>query len=224
VGRTIYAVDVGSTRCKPGGTPNFGWARVDPEYPNTVNGSSEIGALADAVVQDLSSGNSIALGFEAPLFIPVPELASKLCHGRTNEGSRSFAAPAGLAVTTLGIHQSAWLLRHIARRCNNNIEFRVDPEAWPPSRGGTILFCWEAFVSDTAHGESHVRDAATAVIEFMAMELDLAAATKIVAEWPLSLIGAVALWSGLSTDITILAQPTVVIRPKSQFLGRVQVA
>jgi hypothetical protein len=68
-------------------------------------------------------------------------------------------------------------IRNITKRCSNNIAFRIDPEAWPPHRGGAILFCWEAFVSGAAHGETHLDDATTAVIEFLAMELDLAAAT-----------------------------------------------
>jgi len=102
--RVIYGVDIGSTRFIPGGTPNFAWARVDPDAPHVIDVSSSIQELADEVISDLKHGTSVALGFEAPLFIPVPEKASNLCHGREKEGNRSCLAPAGLSVAALGIH------------------------------------------------------------------------------------------------------------------------
>lgn len=222
--RAIYAVDIGSTRCKAGQTPNFAWARVDPVDPKFVEGSSDIGKLADRIVRDLQNRQSVALGFEAPLFIPVPAEASALCHGRKNEGSRAFAAPAGLAVATLGLHQAAWILRRIADSCGDAIEFETRAGSWPPSNSHQILFCWEAFVSDKAHGRTHVQDAATAAMAFLSAESNLAGAPIITAEHPLSLIATAALWSGLATDTDVLHQPTVVIRPDEPFAGDVQAA
>ena len=222
--RVIYAVDIGSTRCKAGQTPNFAWARVDPADPRCVVGSSEIGKLADRIVRDLQDRQSVALGFEAPLFIPVPAESSALCYGRKNEGSRSFAAPVGLAVATLGLHQAAWILRRIADSCGKSIQFETDARSWPPSESYPILFCWEAFVSEKAHGRTHVQDAATAAMAFLSAESNLAGATTIMAERPLSLIAAAALWSGLATDLDVLHQPTVVIRPDEPFAGDVQAA
>lgn len=222
--RVIYAADVGSTRCEGGRTPNFAWARVEPADPTFVVGSSDIGKLADRIIRDLQNGQSIALGFEAPLFIPVPVESSALCYGRKNEGRRSFAAPAGLAVATLGLHQAAWILRRIADSCGDWIEFETGAGSWPPSEGHPILFCWEAFVSDQAHGRTHLQDAATAAMAFLSAEANLADATTITAESPLSIIAAAALWSGLATDTAILHQPTVVIRPDGPFAGNVQAA
>jgi len=222
--RVIYAVDVGSTRCESGETPNFAWARVNPASPGYVAGSSDIMKLADEIIRDLRGRRSVALGFEAPLFIPVPAESSALCYGRKNEGSRSFAAPVGLAVATLGLHQAAWILRRIADSCGVSIRFETDIEAWPPSESYPILFCWEAFVSDKAHGRTHVRDAATAAMAFLSAESDLAGATAINADRPLSLIATAALWSGLATDIQLLHQGTVVIRPDEPFSGEVQPA
>lgn len=222
--RIIYAVDIGSTRCEAGQTPNFAWARVDPADPRSVVGSSDINKLADRIVRDLQARQSVALGFEAPLFIPVPVESSALCYGRKNEGNRSFAAPVGLAVTTLGLHQVAWILSRIADSCGDTIKFETGAGSWPPSESQPILFCWEAFVANKAHGPTHVRDAATAAIAFLSAENDLAAATTITAERPLSLIATAALWSGLATDTTVLHVPTVVIRPDKPFAGNVQAA
>lgn len=217
--RAIYAVDIGSTRCKPGCGPNFAWARVDPENPSLVSTSTSIDALAVRLISDLNEDCSIALGFEAPLFIPVPEESAALCYGRKNEGSRSFAAPAGLSVTALGVHEAAWVLRRIAQSCDETVQFATNPASWPPTGNSPILFCWEAFVSDRAHSESHLRDAATAVMAFLSAERNLQAATKIAADNPLSLIGAVALWSGLTEDKAVLHGSTVVIRPEVPFEG-----
>lgn len=220
--RVIYAVDVGSTRCKPGRTPNFAWARVEAVDPRRVVGSSDIDKLADRIVRDLQERQSVALGFEAPLFIPVPTLSSALCYGRSNEGDRSFAAPPGLTVATLGLHQAAWILRRVADSCGSSIEFETDARSWPPSEGRPILFCWEAFVAKSAHGRTHVQDAVTAAMAFLMAENNLAGATTIVAERPLSLIAAAALWSGLATDTNVLHRHTVVIRPDESFAGDVQ--
>jgi hypothetical protein len=222
--RVIYAVDIGSTRCKAGKTPKFAWVQVDPSKPGSVVGSSDIGKLADWIIQDLQDRKSVALGFEAPLFIPVPEEASALSHGRKNEGNRAFAAPAGLAVATLGLHQAAWILGRIADSCGDSIEFETGAGSWPPSESHPILFCWEAFVADKAHGRTHLQDAATAAMAFLSAESNLADATTITAERPLSLIAAAALWSGLATDPDVLHQPTVVIRPDEPFAGDVQAA
>lgn len=64
--RAVYAIDVGKTR-EPA---NFAWARVEPENATEVIGSHDIQVLVCKLVHDLDRGYSVALGFEAPLFIP----------------------------------------------------------------------------------------------------------------------------------------------------------
>jgi hypothetical protein len=102
------------------------------------------------------------------------------------------------------------------------IEFGTKAESWPPSGNRPILFCWEAFVSGKAHGKTHVQDASAAAMEFLSVESNLAGATAVEAELPLSLIATAALWSGLSKDTDLLHQPTVVIRPDKPFTGDIQ--
>ncbi len=203
--------------------PNFAGAQINPGTPDDVRGASDIEALAEAVAADLDAGRNVALGFEAPQFIPVPTEASDLCRGRRNEGSRSFAAPAGLAVAGLGIHQAAWVLRRVAEHCRS-VRFGVNPSMWPPCSGDSLLFCWEAFVSGDAHSDSHIRDAATAAIGFLHNERNLAAATTVTTEHPLSLIAAAALWSGLTIDVGLLHDATAVIRPAAAYMGEIQAA
>jgi hypothetical protein len=195
---------------------------VERNDATTLTGSSDIEKLVEAIVRDLLDRRSVALGFEAPLFIPIPLKASRLCYGRDNEGSRSFAAPAGLTVATLGLHQAAWILRRIADSHAGFIRFQTEAQSWPPTEGEPILFCWEAFVSGKAHG-THLQDAATAAMAFLSAEHDLGNATTIRAERPLSLIAVAALWSGLESQIETLHHATVVIRPHEPFLGPVRV-
>ncbi len=211
--RAVYACDVGGTR-----SGKFAWARVEPETGSGVTGSSDIRVLTAALERDLKQDYSIALGFEAPLYIPVPESSDDLSRGCTGEGSRAWAAPAGSTVAMLGVHQSAWLLRTIFRSCGR-CALTLDWEAWPPTASEPVLFCWEAFVSAGAHGTSHVQDAATAAMEFLRYEYALAAANAVTASRPLSLIGAVALWSGWTSSLDVLHEPTLVIKPKEPYRG-----
>ena len=221
--RVVYECDVGSTR---GRQPRFAWARVEPEPPSEVVGSSDIRALAANLEVDLGRGYSIALGFEAPLFIPVPMCANDLSRGRRGEGNRAFAAPAGAAVTTLDAHQAAWLLRKLFLSRGGACKFTLDPQAWVPTMSRPVLFCWETFVSGASHSISeeraHIQDAATAAVEFLDNECYLASANSVTAEHPFSLIGAAALWSGWTTDVDILYEPALVIKPAEPYQGPIR--
>jgi len=162
--RAIYACDVGSVR-----SGTFAWARVEPGDGAPV-ASADIDDLVTRLVQDATDGMSIALGFESPLFMPVPANSGDLSCGRCGEGNRSMFAPAGAAVATLGIHEAAWILRAIHRQTH---EYTLDWNAWPPEGATRALLLWEAFVSGAAHGDTHERDAATAAVFFRTNELDL---------------------------------------------------
>lgn len=210
--RRIYAVNVGSTR-----QDRFAWARVNPKRPEALVSSNSIELLSERLVADLQKHRSVALGFEAPLFIPVPTAASRLSKGRVSEGNRPWSAPPGLSVTSLGLHQAAWILRSVFEHHGKSVSFEVAASAWPPRPDTAIVFCWEAFVSGPAHSPSHIQDAATAAMAFVNDEHRLADATKVTAERPLSLIGAAALWSGLADCAEVLRTPTVVLRPDTPF-------
>jgi hypothetical protein len=164
--RAIYACDVGSTRGK---SPKFGRARIVPDRSSKVVGSFDIRVLVFFLGYDLIDGVSVALGFEAPLFMPVPDQAEELGRGRFGEGSRAMFAPARWAVATLGSHQAAWILRRLFLACGGECAFTLEWAGWPPEDPRPVLFCGEAFVSRAAHslslGGADVQDAATAVKE-----------------------------------------------------------
>jgi hypothetical protein len=80
----VFCADVGSVR-----SGRFGWACGSPPTDDAreVNASSPQ-HLADAVAEQLGAGRAVALGFECPLFVPVPEVAERLGAARAGEGNR----------------------------------------------------------------------------------------------------------------------------------------
>lgn len=214
----IYAIDVGSTLSGKKGTA-FAWARVPPAGGVPL-ASQDLRALLDAITGDLHAGRHVALGFEAPLFIPVPDDETKLSRARAGEKNGAWSAPAGGYVATLALHQSAWLLRELRLRYPEGCAISVDPTRWSQRDGErSLLFCWEAFVAGPAH-RGHRRDAATAATYFQARQGMLESA--VAAENPLSLLGAAVLWSGWSTDVGWLHRPAVVLRPGEAWDGDVE--
>ncbi len=87
--RIIYACDVGSTKAAKakGRLQSFAWARLDPE-DGAIGVSRCIENLIHYIGCDVKRGYSVSLGFEAPLFIPVPEDRKDLSKGREGEGNR----------------------------------------------------------------------------------------------------------------------------------------
>jgi hypothetical protein len=66
----IYCADIGSI-------PNhrFGWACTDAagDRVERHRGGSEIENLVELVAADIADGRAVALGFECPLYVPVPQ-------------------------------------------------------------------------------------------------------------------------------------------------------
>jgi len=57
------------------------------EFADTI---AAVIALADAVTDDLDAGLPVALGFECPLFVPVPDEAELLGSAREGDGNRPW--------------------------------------------------------------------------------------------------------------------------------------
>jgi hypothetical protein len=102
--RKIYACDCGSPR-----KGNFAWTTVLPD--GSPQGSADIDRLVEDLARDLNSGYSVALGFEAPLFVPVPVGACSIGRARQGEGNRPFSAGAGCGALVVGLQEVAWVLR-----------------------------------------------------------------------------------------------------------------
>ena len=202
----IYCADIGSV-------PNrrFGWARSAPDETaiERHRGGVEIVDLVEAVVADIAAGCPVALGFECPLFVPVPEQALRLGTARPGEGNRSWSAGAGAGAMATGIVEVAWILSELRHRCSGATPY-LDWNEFTDATGG--LFLWEAFVTAGAKAATHVDDATVAVAAFRDALPDVSAANAVTAKRPLSLLGAALLWSGWSDDTELLHAPCVVIK------------
>ncbi len=183
----VYCADVGSIK-----QGNFGWVRkeVPAGEVERHRGGTEILGLVDTVVQDLAASVPVALGFECPLFVPVPEDPSSLGAARPGERTRPWSAGAGTGALTTGLVQAAWVLTELRNRWPSNRVF-LDWTAFAATGAG--LFLWEAFVTEKAKAVTHVDDAAIAVACFTAALPDPGQAKAVTAQRPLSLVGAAAI-------------------------------
>lgn len=204
----IYVADAGSAS-----KGNFHWVAST----SVEKSSTDPRALAEAIATDLRSGKRVALGYESPLFVPADADVSSLGCARDGEcqvatGNRPFTAGAGAAVLATGIQSLAWVLREI----KNLLPETTASTRWNDFRASVCqLFVWEAFVSgsEKAYPPSHSGDAALAIAAFRQVSANIDNPTRIRCPSAFSLAGAAILWSGLSGDLTLLAEPCVVLRP-----------
>ena len=81
----IAVIDIGSPS-----KDNIGWAIVGSHERSGKNLAALISALAGAL-----RAAPLALGFEAPMFVPMRERAMELMRARNGERDRAFSAHAG---------------------------------------------------------------------------------------------------------------------------------
>lgn len=215
----VYACDIGSVK-----SGSFAWSRAT-SHQDTPTASSDIDELLIQIVRDARSGASVALGFEAPLFMPIPLLSSALSSGRNGESSRSMFAPAGASVTTLALHEVAWILRSLQQQIGSILGFTIDwRKPWRSSSGAAKLLVWEAFVSSSAHSDTHERDAITAARHFIDYEHHFAEVNAVTCENPLSLVHCAAMFAGWSRDINALHGDCLVLKPAVAYDGPIDPA
>lgn len=208
---SVVCVDIGSVS-----KDRFGWARTTSD--GTFGGKS-IDQCRTLLLEDISGGRRVALGIEAPGFLPVPLVSKDLGRGRLGEKDRSCFAPAGGYVATLGLHELLFLLQGI-----KGIPCTLDFEEWVHGNEGVLL--WEAFVSGSAHTsvDDHAADAATASTEMFKRLQSGHVNTDVSVASPMrvfSLLGAALLWAGLTEDPRVLHSPALVVKPTTRFEGEV---
>src|SRR5690348_16079756 len=84
----VYCADVGSVPLK-----RFAWVRAETD--GSLSRNTDIRQLVEMLISDLKAPNPVALGFECPLFVPVPSECVKLGCARLGEGDRAWSAGAG---------------------------------------------------------------------------------------------------------------------------------
>lgn len=149
---SIFAVDVGSPKA-------FAWVS-----DGGLKGKDGTG-LVDAINSAFMTSRRVALGFECPLFIPVPRHWADIGKARLGEKNRPWSAGAGATVTTYGLHEVAWILARLRETGNTEPSIFFSPEAWLLSDLPGLLL-WEAFVTGADKGKSHADDARRACRAF----------------------------------------------------------
>jgi hypothetical protein len=213
VGLVVYCADIGSVPNK-----RFGWARTTADSNGTEIHASgpDIDELLGCVAEDLGRGKRVALGFECPLFVPVPNDPLALGKARCGEEDRPWSAGAGSGAMATGLTQVAWVLSGLRPLVPDATDLYLDWPSFKTAKRG--LFLWEAFVSGKAKAQAkdnvdpHVQDARAAVREFRALLPDLHEASAVTSKRPLSLVGAAVLWSGWATDLALLRSACLVIK------------
>lgn len=199
---SVWAVDVGSVK-----KHNLGWCRIRGDE---LAVGHDIHQLVRGIASDLTDDLQVALGFECPLFVPVPDDPVDLTSARRGKGARSWSAGAGASALATGLTECVWILEQVRRTTSTSITPTLD---WGEFLAGRAnLFLWEAFVTGVAKGLSHHGDAEIAALSFRDELPHIAEANTVTAANPHSLIGAALLRSGLTTDVTFLFRSCVVIR------------
>src|SRR2546426_709230 len=98
----VVCADIGSVKNK-----RFGW------YADTGESSNTPSSVSDYVASVLKERKPVALGFECPLFVPLPKDEQLLGSARRGEGNRPWSAAAGSGSLTTGLVQVAWVLQVI---------------------------------------------------------------------------------------------------------------
>lgn len=212
----VYAVDIGTTNVQRGQDHgNVGWVR-------TRSGDDEIAGhdldeLWRLVVVDLDAGRPVAIGFECPLFIPLPPDSAGLCKQRDGDAGMPWNYGAGIYTMGIGLQEMTFVLDRVAATAST---LPTATLVWAELAAGVAqLFVWEAFVTKAAKRnlpvEPHIDDARKAAEDFwdcIRSREDVDDASDVSEEVVVSLVGAAILRSGLSTDLGLLGAPCLVLR------------
>jgi hypothetical protein len=201
-------IDIGT----PGKT--LGWAATD--VTGEIFDGTDIDVCITTVAQALRGG-PVALGFEAPMWIPTRLEPARLTSARKGEAgpglaSRPFSASAGATVLVTGMVVVNYVMRRL-RELVPTAKARMDWQT--PMKNAGELLVWEAFVTNQKkeHDARHVEDAKLAVVTFLAgMRHPDTFKSSVVEPDCLSLLGAALLKTGWTTDLGVLNTPCLVVR------------
>lgn len=202
----VAVIDIG----KPG--RSLGWSMAGPR---TAEGTDIDQCVAEltTVLRD----GPVALGFEAPMFVPLRQDAANLLAARIGEcgegiANRPFSAGAGptALVTALVV------VPYVLSRLRAGVPDAKATLNWQsPACRSRELLLFEAFVANQQNPDDtrHVQDARLAVAAFQRGMQDPARfESSVVEPTCLSLLGAMLLRTGWTEDVAILSEPCLVVR------------
>jgi hypothetical protein len=199
----VYAADLGSIK-----KGNFAWARAGSD--GEVAGSAAVHDLPASISDDLNRGAKVALGFEAPMFWPLRSDSLALESARLGEGDRAWCAGAGRTATFFALSQVPWILSRVRTRVPAQV---CGTLRWPEFvERAPNLFVWEAFVTKSAKGSSHIEDAKITTIAFLKAVQRGEPASSINEKDVFSFLGCALIRSGWANDAHMVSEPCLVIR------------
>lgn len=136
----VIGVDVGSLRRK-----RFAWSTAD----FASHGENDPDEVSKLVASSIGTGRSVAVGFEFPLSIPVPQAGSTkwsdLGKQRQGEDGRPWSAGAGAFALATGMAQMTWILNDVSHRLDSKVPVTTQLDRFANS--GAALLLAEVFVS-----------------------------------------------------------------------------
>lgn len=215
----IYCVDIGNINRNC-----LGWARRDRLEPAGIpSRSSNLPHLVEALVNDLNQRRCVALGFEAPLFIPLgtPDEWNQLHRMRRGERrvnqNYAWSAGAGREALFASLPVIPWLLDATRQQVARSVRGHVDWLSFVSARGDLVV--WEAFVTGPAVMEREpsrpLDDMLDAAAGATALDHRLGQSenpvSDITEDRTYSLAAAALLRTGWTTDISVLFQQCLVV-------------
>lgn len=194
----VAVVDIGALR-------NLGWLVEGP----SVN---ESGDDIDKCIQALAGASKIgplALGFEAPMFVPYAQERCDLGKGREGDEDRSFLAAPGACALVEGLVTVPYILEGIRYRARcARPTFK-----WRERLSDRDLLLFEAFVAHVGKSVSHV-DCARLALKRFPREWERRALFESDVNEPctLNLLGAILLRMGWTHDLSVLSEPCLVVK------------
>lgn len=200
----VAVIDIG----EPG--TNLGWAMSGAKARHGTGLDECIEAVASALAV-----GPVALGFEAPLFVPLrsePSALLKARNGECQDGiNRPFSAGAGATVLVIGLV----VVPYVLMRLRSKIPQATATLDWRSPISGCTLLLFEAFVTNQRKTADtrHVEDARLAVAAFeRGMHAPATFRSSVTEPHCLNLLGAMLLRTGWTTDLVVLSQPCLVVR------------
>ncbi|SRR5258708_9513302 len=201
----VAVIDIG----KPG--TNLGWAIDEPD-----DGDDDLDKCIETLIDSLGKG-PVALGFEAPQFVPIRHNPATLTAGREGEfgpglPTRPFSAGAGAAVLVTSLVVVPYVLKCLREKlphASATFDWRH-----PLTKPGELLL-FEAFVTDQRKTATtrHFEDARLAIADFRrGMVSPERLKSSVTSDECMNLIGAALLRTGWSCDVALLSSPCLVIR------------
>jgi hypothetical protein len=145
----ICVIDIGSPKLG-----NIGWCHIETAT-NHVQTGQDLDDAFPLIAKSLDK-NSLILGLEAPLFVPLRDDIMLATKARLGEGRRPWSAGAGAQVLAMNLPIMNYIFRHL-KRLSPDLFFAVNDQHFTGKAGEVMIF--EALVSGTDKGNTHMDDA-----------------------------------------------------------------